>query len=52
MVSITMKHAPPGGSVGELSRKLLLTLGREFESRRSHTNWDFRSHHAQQVVND
>ena len=29
----------PGGSVGNL----LLTLGREFESRRSHTNWDFSS---------
>ena len=24
-------------------------LGREFESRRSHTNWDFSSYHAQQV---
>ena len=26
----------------------LLTLGREFESRHIHTNWDFSSHHAQQ----
>ena len=30
----------------------LLTLERDFESRRSHTNWDFLSHHAQQVEND
>ena len=25
---------------------------REFESLRSHTNWDFLAHHAQQVEND
>ena len=30
----------------------LVTLGREFESRRSHTDLDFLSHHAQQVGND
>ena len=27
-------------------------LGREFESRRSHTNRDISSHHAQRVEND
>ena len=26
-----------------------MTLGRQFESRRSHANWDFSSHHPQQV---
>ena len=32
----------------------ILYAGRRggFESRRSHTNWDFSSHHAQQVEND
>ena len=30
----------------------LLTLGREFESRRSLTNWGFSSHHVQLVKND
>ena len=32
----------PGGSVGRQTRNLL-ALGREFESRCSHTNWDFSS---------
>ena len=31
----------PGGSVGNLEH--LLTLGREFDRRCSHTNWDFPS---------
>ena len=32
----------PGGSVGNL--ETFLTLGREFESRRSHTNWYYFPH--------
>ena len=33
----------PGGSVGNLGTLNLLTLGREFESRCRHTDWDFSS---------
>ena len=35
----------PGGSADDLET-------RKFKSRRSHTNWDFSSHHAQQMEKD
>ena len=42
VILLVVKDTPTyGGSVGNLEN--ILTLGREFESRCSHTNWDFSS---------